>query len=67
LESGICFGLAIWMSLLLTAIRLIFGSFNIVLPLLVGWLAYQTATISIGGLLARWFRRWKAGRQTRST
>jgi hypothetical protein len=38
----------IWLSLLLTAIQLIFGSFHVVLPLLLGWLAYQAATLWIG-------------------
>src|SRR5262249_47209224 len=59
--------LGIWISLLLTAIRLLGGWFEVVLPLLVGWLIYQAATMWIGErliLVWGWFRR---RRQSRST
>jgi hypothetical protein len=58
---------AVWVSLLLTAIRLIFGSFELVLPLLVGWLVYQVATIWVGERLIRAWCALRARRQTRST
>jgi hypothetical protein len=57
----------VWIALLLTAVRLSGLDYRAVFLLLFGWLVYQAATIWIGGLLATWFRRWKAGRQTRST
>jgi hypothetical protein len=57
----------IWVSLLLTTIRLSGLDYQIVLPLVIGWLMYQAVTLWIGGWLASWFGRWKARRQSRST
>ena len=57
----------VWVALLLTAIRLLGLDIVPVLLALCGWLIYQAALLRIGGHLAAWFRRWKAGRQTRST
>jgi hypothetical protein len=59
---------AVWGSLLLTLIRLSGIPFGFALPLLVGWVAFQTATLWIGSLVvprrAAW---WAARRQSRST
>ena len=58
---------SIWVSLLLTAIRLSGLNYRFVLMLFVGWLVYQMATLWAGGRLLGWIGRWKARRQTRST
>jgi hypothetical protein len=59
---------AMWASLLLTLIRVSGIPFGFALPLLLGWIAYQTATLWIGSLLlprlAEW---WAARQQSRST
>ena len=57
----------VWLTLLLTAIRLSGLDFLVVLVLLFGWLVYQAATLWIGRLLAKWFCGWKVERQSRST
>jgi hypothetical protein len=57
----------VWMALLLTVIRLSGVDFLLAFALLFGWLVFQVATLWIGGLLIAWFRRWKFGRQSRST
>jgi len=44
----------VWLSLLLSAIRLSGIPFEYVLPLLVGWLAYQSATLYVGSRYFRW-------------
>jgi hypothetical protein len=55
--QGIRFGtrhllwIAVWLSLLLSIIRLSGVPFEFALPLLVGWVAYQTTTLWIGGRL----------------
>jgi hypothetical protein len=45
--------IAVWVSIFLSAIRLLGMPFEIVMPLLGGWLAYQAATLWIGGWLLR--------------
>lgn len=60
--------IAVWCSLLLTVIRLSGIPFHYVLPMLLGWLAYQAATLWFGSLLARRLGPWyNRGRQIRST
>ena len=57
MRHGFSFGIrhllviSVWISLLLTAIRLSGLDFVFVLSLLVGWSVYQAATLWIGGLL----------------
>jgi hypothetical protein len=57
----------IWVSLLLTGIRLLGVSFVLVLPLLMGWLIYQAATLWIGERLIRGWVRFRQQRQSCST
>lgn len=55
---------AVWLSVLLSVVRLLGLPFEFVLPLLGGWLAYQAATLWIGAILARrWGPWWAARRQ----
>ena len=59
---------AVWLSLLLSVIRLSGIPYALALPLLTGWLVYQAATLWIGWHLARWLGpRWSARRENRST
>lgn len=57
----------VWLSLILSAIKLCRLPFEFVLPLLVGWLIYQLATLRIGFWLARRLGPWWAKRRRRST
>jgi hypothetical protein len=60
--------IGVWLSLLLTLIRLSRVPYELILPLVVGWLIYQAATLAIGGwLVCRLGPWWRARRQTRST
>ena len=72
-HSGLQFGIrhllviSIWVSLLLTVIRLSGLDYLFLLFLFTVWGAYQMATLWVGGLLAGRFARWKGRRQSRST
>jgi hypothetical protein len=55
-----------WMSLLLSVIRLSGIPFEYVLPLLAGWLAFQTATLYLGNWLGPWWARRRAARAGRN-
>jgi hypothetical protein len=57
----------VWLSLILSAIKLCRLPFEFVLPLLAGWFVYQLATLRIGFLLARRLGPWWARRRRRST
>jgi len=54
-----------WMSLLLSVIRLFGIPFEYVLPLLAGWLAFQTGTLYLGSWIGPWWSRRKAARAAR--
>jgi hypothetical protein len=58
---------SVWVSVLLTAIRLSGVDFSIAILLLGGWAVFQTLTLWAGGLLVGWIGRWRAGRKSRST
>jgi hypothetical protein len=58
---------SIWISLLLTGIRLSGLGYQSVLLLLISWLVYQMATLWVGSLLLGRLSRRRARRQTRST
>jgi hypothetical protein len=57
----------VWLSLMLSAIKLCRLPFEFVLPLLAGWFVYQLATLRIGFWLARRLGPWWARRRRRST
>jgi hypothetical protein len=60
--------LGVWLSLLLTIIRLSGIPYELILPMLVTWLVYQAATLAIGGKLMKYLSAApQPGRQTRST
>jgi Kef-type K+ transport system membrane component KefB len=59
--------IGIWLSLLLTAIRLSGVDFQVALSVVIAWLIYQAVTLWVGGWLVHWFGRRKARRQSRST
>ena len=60
--------LGVWLSLLLTVIRLSGIPFELILPILLVWLAYQVATLALGSwLLLQAADAWRGGRQNRST
>jgi hypothetical protein len=60
--------LGVWLSLLFTLIRVSRIPYELMLPLFVGWLVYQAATLALGGLIVRRVGPWWRGqRQTRST
>jgi hypothetical protein len=59
--------IGMWISVVLTGIRFSGLNYEVVLPLGIGWLIYQAATLWIGDQLAGWFGRRKARRQSRST
>ncbi|MEX2310393.1 MAG: hypothetical protein WD738_22695 [Pirellulales bacterium] len=60
--------IAVWLSLLLSVIRLSGIPFEFVLPLLLGWLIYQSATLWIGWYLALRLGPWWRGlHESRST
>ncbi|HVT29078.1 MAG TPA: hypothetical protein VHE81_13775 [Lacipirellulaceae bacterium] len=53
---------AVWLSILLTIIRLSGIAYRLVVPVLLGGLAYQAALLWIGQhLIPRLWRRWRAG------
>jgi hypothetical protein len=52
----------VWFSLLLSVIRLSGIPFEFALPLLVGWLVYQAATLYCGSL----YFKWREARLSRS-
>jgi hypothetical protein len=56
--------ITVWLSLLLTTIRLSGIPFEYVLPLLVLWLCYQSATLYVGTRIVRRWDRWWARPQT---
>jgi hypothetical protein len=58
--------ISLWLSVLLTLIRLCGVPFEIMLPILVGWTVYQAVTLWLGGKIVRRFRMWQL-RRTRST
>ena len=58
--------ISVWLSILLALIRLCGLPFEILLPILVGWTAYQAVTLWLGGKIVRGFRTWKL-RRFRST
>jgi hypothetical protein len=59
---------SVWLSLLLTVIRLSGIPYQLILPVLTGWLVYQAATLWIGSMLAKKLGPWRVARwQTRST
>ena len=59
---------AVWLSLLLTVIRLSGIPYGLALPVLIGWLIYQIVTLVAGRLAIRRFGPWwKARQQSRST
>jgi hypothetical protein len=57
----------VWLSLVLSAIKICRLPFEFVLPLLAGWFVYQLVTLRIGFWLARRLGPWWAGRRRRST
>jgi hypothetical protein len=58
----------VWLSLILSVIKLCRLPFEFVLPVLIGWFFYQLATLRIGFYLARRLGPWWAKRRTgRST
>jgi hypothetical protein len=59
--------ISLWVSLLLTAIRLSGFGFGFGLMLLFGWAVYQAVILWIGGVVVAWIVRWRARRQSRST
>jgi hypothetical protein len=60
--------ISVWLSLLLALIRVSGIPFELMLPLLLGWIVFQSATIWIGGLLLPRLSQWRARRrQFRST
>ncbi len=58
----------VWLSLILSVIKLCRLPFEFVLPVLVGWFFYQLATLRIGSYLARrlgpWWGKWRGRRST---
>jgi hypothetical protein len=59
---------SLWLSLLLTVIRLSAIPFGLAICLLVGWLIYQSATLAIGRLIVcRVWPAWRLRRASRST
>lgn len=61
--------LSVWLSLLLTAIKLSGVRLELIMPVLVGWILYQAATLYAGWVVAvRAWPRWRAWRTSgRST
>jgi hypothetical protein len=60
--------IAVWLSLLLSIIRVSGIPFEFALPLLMGWIVYQAATLYAGWTIGRRLLPWWQGRaQTRST
>jgi hypothetical protein len=59
--------IVVWLSFILSAIKLCRLPFEFVLPLLAGWFVYQLATLRIGFWLARRLGPWWARHRCRST
>jgi hypothetical protein len=60
--------LIVWISLLLSVIRLSGIPFEYILPLLTGWIVYQWITLRLGQRLVKWLGpKWAARRSLRST
>ena len=60
--------ISVWLSLLLALIRVCGIPFELILPLLVGWLIFQAFTLWLGGRLIPPIIRWRERRrQARST
>jgi hypothetical protein len=59
--------ISIWISLMLTAIRLMGIDFTFAFALIIGWTLYQEVTLRLGKLLAARLGPWWARRKTRST
>lgn len=59
--------ISIWISLMLTAIRLMGVDFTFALVLIVGWSLYQEVTLRLGKLLAARVGPWWVRRKSRST
>jgi len=60
--------ISVWLSLLLALIRVCGIPFELILPLLLGWLVFQAVTMWIGGRLFPSLAQWRAQRrQFRST
>jgi hypothetical protein len=60
--------LIVWISLLLSVIRLSGIPFEYVLPLVAGWILFQWLTLRVGWRLAQWLcPKWTAWRSLRST
>jgi hypothetical protein len=59
--------ISIWVSLLLTAIRISGFEFLFAILLLVGWAGYQLVTLWVGGILAGRIGQWRVQRKGRST
>src|SRR4051812_10463213 len=59
--------IGIWISVMLGGIRLSGLDYSIVLPIGIGWLIYQSATLWIGARLLSWVGRRNIRRQSRST
>ena len=56
--------LGVWLSLLLTLIRLSGIPYEFILPLLLGWLVFQAATLWIGWQLVRHLGTWSTRRRS---
>jgi hypothetical protein len=56
--------ITVWLSAMLSALRLAGLPLEYLLPLLLGWLVYQTATLSVGWLCVRRFVPWWSARRT---
>jgi hypothetical protein len=57
----------VWISLLLSVIRLSGLSFAYVLPVLMGWLLFQATTLNVGGRLLPRLERWYGRRRASSS
>jgi hypothetical protein len=55
--------LFVWLSMLMSVIRLSGIPYQFVLPLLIGWIAYQSATLAIGWQVGRRLGPWWTARQ----
>lgn len=53
---------AVWISVLLSLIRLVGIRLEVAVPVLAGWVLYQMTTLVIGGMIFRWYGRRHAGR-----
>jgi hypothetical protein len=55
--------ISVWLSLLLALIRICGIPFELILPLLICWLLFQSAAMWAGGLLVQKLVQWRAQRQ----